>query len=287
MSDKNAQALILLEAAYSKAGIRPTDPYEALANTQRAIIEAAERRAYERGLADARAAGAAVEADVPNDQPALGVRFGLGKAHVQTGTYGDEPCVFIGPDEKTPLARLIFPTKAQAERVADALVGEQVANAALLERFRMAVATLFKGETDADRKRTYPRYAEDLETFDEVRRALTQQRSAQVGVDDARLHRYRVVGQAYEEHRYYFPKQGYVDPAWIKTRTSEIEAALANPPAPAPAADDDESVESVCESGAPECGPVEFHDSEGVPLCRVCWEGLLADSTPASGEESK
>ena len=33
-----------------------------------------------------------------------------------------------------------------------------------------------------------------------------------------------------------------------------------------------------CESGQPECGPVEHHDSEGVPLCKVCWDGLLADS---------
>ncbi len=36
--------------------------------------------------------------------------------------------------------------------------------------------------------------------------------------------------------------------------------------------------EERCESGDPECGPVEFHDVEGVPLCRVCWEGLVADS---------
>lgn len=36
--------------------------------------------------------------------------------------------------------------------------------------------------------------------------------------------------------------------------------------------------EETCEAGAPECGPVEHHDSEGVPLCAVCWEGLLADS---------
>ncbi len=32
-----------------------------------------------------------------------------------------------------------------------------------------------------------------------------------------------------------------------------------------------------CESGDPECGPVEFHDSEGVPLCKTCWEGLAID----------
>ncbi len=33
-----------------------------------------------------------------------------------------------------------------------------------------------------------------------------------------------------------------------------------------------------CESGQPECGPVYNHDSEGVPLCKVCWDGLLADA---------
>lgn len=33
-----------------------------------------------------------------------------------------------------------------------------------------------------------------------------------------------------------------------------------------------------CESGDPACGLVEFHDSEGVPLCKVCWDGLVADA---------
>jgi hypothetical protein len=34
----------------------------------------------------------------------------------------------------------------------------------------------------------------------------------------------------------------------------------------------------TCESGDPLCGPVEYHDSEGVPLCQVCWDGLLDDT---------
>ncbi len=33
-----------------------------------------------------------------------------------------------------------------------------------------------------------------------------------------------------------------------------------------------------CESDQPECGPVTRHDSHGVPLCEVCWNGLLDDA---------
>jgi hypothetical protein len=33
-----------------------------------------------------------------------------------------------------------------------------------------------------------------------------------------------------------------------------------------------------CESGDPQCGPVTHHDSEGVPLCDVCYDGLVSDS---------
>jgi hypothetical protein len=40
-----------------------------------------------------------------------------------------------------------------------------------------------------------------------------------------------------------------------------------------------------CESGDPECGPVEFHDVEGVPLCKGCWEQLAIDSM--SDEDTK
>lgn len=38
-----------------------------------------------------------------------------------------------------------------------------------------------------------------------------------------------------------------------------------------------------CESGAPDCGPVEFYDSEGVPLCRRCYDSLSTDTSPAHG----
>lgn len=47
-----------------------------------------------------------------------------------------------------------------------------------------------------------------------------------------------------------------------------------------------EPTRSRCEGGSPECGPVEFHDSEGVPLCRTCWEGLIADSSDAAAPMS-
>lgn len=50
--------------------------------------------------------------------------------------------------------------------------------------------------------------------------------------------------------------------------------------------DPDEAVGSekeACESGQPECGSVTRHDSEGVPLCDVCWNGLLDDSAQQSG----
>lgn len=35
-----------------------------------------------------------------------------------------------------------------------------------------------------------------------------------------------------------------------------------------------------CEGAQPECGPVEFHDSEGIPLCKTCWDSLAEDPTP-------
>lgn len=40
-----------------------------------------------------------------------------------------------------------------------------------------------------------------------------------------------------------------------------------------------------CEASDPDCGPAEHYDSEGVPLCRGCWEQLLADSASESGDE--
>lgn len=40
----------------------------------------------------------------------------------------------------------------------------------------------------------------------------------------------------------------------------------------------DEDPEEHCESGDASCGPVEFHDSEGVPLCKACWDALVAEN---------
>jgi hypothetical protein len=42
-----------------------------------------------------------------------------------------------------------------------------------------------------------------------------------------------------------------------------------------------------CESGSSACGPVEHHDSEGVPLCAKCWQALAEDSAacPEPDEE--
>lgn len=39
-----------------------------------------------------------------------------------------------------------------------------------------------------------------------------------------------------------------------------------------------------CESGDAECGPVTHWDSDGVPLCDACWEGLAVDSAGAGCE---
>lgn len=36
--------------------------------------------------------------------------------------------------------------------------------------------------------------------------------------------------------------------------------------------------EERCESGSDACGPVERHDSEGVPLCRKCYDSLLDEA---------
>jgi hypothetical protein len=33
-----------------------------------------------------------------------------------------------------------------------------------------------------------------------------------------------------------------------------------------------------CESGSPECGPVEYIDADGVLLCRACWNGLETET---------
>lgn len=47
-----------------------------------------------------------------------------------------------------------------------------------------------------------------------------------------------------------------------------IEAALAAADAPA----------ERCESGDPDCGPVEFHDDDGVPLCGRCYRALPVET---------
>lgn len=41
-------------------------------------------------------------------------------------------------------------------------------------------------------------------------------------------------------------------------------ARLAAPAEPVP----------TCEAGAPDCGPVEHYDSEGIPLCKRCYDAL-------------
>lgn len=44
----------------------------------------------------------------------------------------------------------------------------------------------------------------------------------------------------------------------------------------------------TCESGDPNCGPVEHHDADGVPLCKACYEALDTTSTdPDDGEEAR
>lgn len=47
----------------------------------------------------------------------------------------------------------------------------------------------------------------------------------------------------------------------------------------------DDNVER-CESGAPDCGPVEFYDSEGVPLCRRCYDSLSTDTSSVTADLS-
>jgi hypothetical protein len=69
--------------------------------------------------------------------PGTTVRFGTGGLIINTGTYGDEPAVFVDrapyrgvPGEKAPdipagtpaMLRLLFPTREQAKAVCDALV---------------------------------------------------------------------------------------------------------------------------------------------------------------------
>ena len=66
------------------------------------------------------------------------------------------------------------------------------------------------------------------------------------------------------------------------------EDAIATLTPPKSKAQEDAEEPEKCESGASTCGPVEFHDSEGVPLCRACYEALDTTSTdPDDGEEAE
>lgn len=73
----------------------------------------------------------------------------------------------------------------------------------------------------------------------------------------------------------------YSAPTYIQLNQGDAEAFAAaglvslEDPALSPSPDDEEH----CESAAPDCGPVEFHDSEGVPLCRRCYESLADDTS--------
>ena len=81
------------------------------------------------------------------NEPAPGttLRFGMGAFIVNTGAHAGEPAVFVDaaqepgavgeaaptiPAGTTPLLRLLFPTKEQAQLVADALVNVTAAGAA-------------------------------------------------------------------------------------------------------------------------------------------------------------
>lgn len=59
----------------------------------------------------------------------------------------------------------------------------------------------------------------------------------------------------------------------VKVPWREYLAEKYPPPAPPP---------ERCESGLPDCGPVEHYDSEGVPLCTRCWNELPSESTLVS-----
>jgi hypothetical protein len=44
----------------------------------------------------------------------------------------------------------------------------------------------------------------------------------------------------------------------------------------------------TCESGDPACGPAEYHDADGVPLCKACYEALdTTGADPDDGEEAQ
>lgn len=55
---------------------------------------------------------------------------------------------------------------------------------------------------------------------------------------------------------------------WEEAMANARSVLALTPPAAAP------RVEERCESGDPDCGPVEFHDDDDTPLCRKCYEAL-------------
>lgn len=60
----------------------------------------------------------------------------------------------------------------------------------LVERFRLAVSTHFKGEKDETGKTQYPRYAEDLATMAEVLHVLTRGDSARIDWIESQIQQY-------------------------------------------------------------------------------------------------
>ena len=67
---------------------------------------------------------------------------------------------------------------------------------------------------------------------------------------------------------------------------AKAEEALGNAPAPEP---EPEEPAETCEAGLPDCGAVEFHDIEGVPLCKRCWDELeyeVAQDAPQGEPDS-
>lgn len=47
------------------------------------------------------------------------------------------------------------------------------------------------------------------------------------------------------------------------------------------------NITETCKAAQPECGQVQHHDSEGLPLCAKCWTELVADSQSGDACEVK
>ncbi|MCG8275369.1 hypothetical protein [Stenotrophomonas sp. NLF4-10] len=71
------------------------------------------------------------------------------------------------------------------------------------------------------------------------------------------------------------PTQARVEVAQMLT--AAIDAAMQEPA--------HDAAEDRCESGSPECGPVEHWDSDGVPLCAKCFAKLQAQPVLAGDAE--